>query len=60
MRLSSHRWPVSVFSMDESVHIVWSIVVGFIVGLIASSIMPTHLGFVGTTLLGTVGSVIGS
>ena len=36
-------------------HIVWSI----IVGLIASAIMHTHLGFVGTTLLGIVGSVIG-
>jgi uncharacterized membrane protein YeaQ/YmgE (transglycosylase-associated protein family) len=40
-------------------HIVWSIIVGFIVGLIASAIMHTHLGFVGTTLLGIVGSVIG-
>ena len=40
-------------------HIVWSIVVGFIVGLIASAIMHTHLGFVGTTLLGIVGSVVG-
>jgi uncharacterized membrane protein YeaQ/YmgE (transglycosylase-associated protein family) len=40
-------------------HIVWSIVVGFIVGLIASAIMHTHWGFVGTTLLGIVGSVVG-
>ena len=40
-------------------HIVWSIVVGFIVGLIASAIMHTHLGLVGTTLLGIVGSVVG-
>jgi uncharacterized membrane protein YeaQ/YmgE (transglycosylase-associated protein family) len=40
-------------------HIIWAIVVGFIVGLIASAIMHTHLGFVGTTLLGIVGSVIG-
>jgi uncharacterized membrane protein YeaQ/YmgE (transglycosylase-associated protein family) len=40
-------------------HIVWSIVVGFIVGLIASAIMHTHLGFIGTTLLGIAGSVIG-
>jgi uncharacterized membrane protein YeaQ/YmgE (transglycosylase-associated protein family) len=40
-------------------HIIWSIIVGFIVGLIASAIMHTHLGFVGTTLLGIVGSVIG-
>jgi uncharacterized membrane protein YeaQ/YmgE (transglycosylase-associated protein family) len=40
-------------------HIVWSIIVGFIVGLIASAIMHTHLGFIGTTLLGIAGSVIG-
>jgi uncharacterized membrane protein YeaQ/YmgE (transglycosylase-associated protein family) len=40
-------------------HIIWSLIVGFIVGLIASAIMHTHLGFVGTTLLGIVGSVIG-
>lgn len=40
-------------------HIVWSIVVGFIVGLIASAIMHTHMGFIGTTVLGILGSVIG-
>jgi uncharacterized membrane protein YeaQ/YmgE (transglycosylase-associated protein family) len=40
-------------------HVVWSIVVGFIVGLIANAIIHTDLGFVGTTLLGIVGSVIG-
>ena len=40
-------------------HIIWSIIVGFIVGLIASAIMHTHMGFIGTTLLGIVGSVIG-
>jgi uncharacterized membrane protein YeaQ/YmgE (transglycosylase-associated protein family) len=40
-------------------HILWSIIVGFIVGLIASAIMHTHLGFIGTTLLGIVGSVVG-
>jgi uncharacterized membrane protein YeaQ/YmgE (transglycosylase-associated protein family) len=44
---------------DTRLHIVWSIVVGFIVGLIASAIMHTHLGFIGTTLLGIAGSVIG-
>jgi uncharacterized membrane protein YeaQ/YmgE (transglycosylase-associated protein family) len=47
--------PSSLFML----HIVWSIVVGFVVGLIASAIMHTHLGFVGTTLLGIVGSVVG-
>ena len=35
------------------------IVVGFIVGLIASAIMHTHMGFIGTTVLGILGSVIG-
>jgi uncharacterized membrane protein YeaQ/YmgE (transglycosylase-associated protein family) len=40
-------------------HIIWSIIVGFIVGAIASAIMHTHFGFIGTTLLGIVGSVIG-
>jgi uncharacterized membrane protein YeaQ/YmgE (transglycosylase-associated protein family) len=41
------------------IHILWSIIVGFIVGLIAAAIMHTHLGFIGTTLLGIAGSVIG-
>ena len=40
-------------------HILWSIIVGFFVGLIASAIMHTHLGLLGTTLLGIVGSVVG-
>ena len=39
-------------------HIIWSIV-GFVVGLIASAIMHTHMGSVETTLLGIVGFVIG-
>jgi uncharacterized membrane protein YeaQ/YmgE (transglycosylase-associated protein family) len=42
-------------------HIIWSIIVGFIVGWIASKIMPgaQHLGFVMTTLLGIGGSIVG-
>src|SRR5580704_15690090 len=40
-------------------HILWSIIVGFIVGMLAAAIMHTHLGFIGTTLLGIVGSVVG-
>jgi uncharacterized membrane protein YeaQ/YmgE (transglycosylase-associated protein family) len=42
-------------------HIIWSIVVGFIVGLIARSVMPgvQHLGFIMTTLLGIGGSIVG-
>jgi uncharacterized membrane protein YeaQ/YmgE (transglycosylase-associated protein family) len=40
-------------------HILWSIIVGFVVGLIASAIMHTHMGFIGTTILGIVGSLAG-
>jgi uncharacterized membrane protein YeaQ/YmgE (transglycosylase-associated protein family) len=42
-------------------HIIWYIIVGFIVGLIARAIMPgaQHLGFIITTLLGIGGSIIG-
>ena len=43
------------------IHIVWAIIVGFIVGLIARAIMPgaQHLGFLATTCLGIVGSLLG-
>jgi uncharacterized membrane protein YeaQ/YmgE (transglycosylase-associated protein family) len=40
-------------------HILWSIIVGFVVGLIASAIMHTHMGFLGTTIWGIVGSLAG-
>ncbi|PYL63746.1 MAG: GlsB/YeaQ/YmgE family stress response membrane protein [Verrucomicrobia bacterium] len=42
-------------------HIIWSIIVGFIVGLIARAIMPgvQHLSFIMTTLLGIGGSIVG-
>src|SRR2546430_15909990 len=42
-------------------HIIWYIIVGFIVGLIARAIMPgaQHLGFIMTTVLGIAGSIIG-
>ena len=42
-------------------HIIWYIIVGFIVGLIARGIMPgvQHLGFIMTSVLGIVGSVVG-
>jgi len=42
-------------------HIIWSIIVGFIIGLVARAIMPgvQHLGFVITTLLGIGGSILG-
>jgi uncharacterized membrane protein YeaQ/YmgE (transglycosylase-associated protein family) len=42
-------------------HILWSIIVGFVVGLIARALLPgaQHLGFIKTTLLGIGGSLIG-
>jgi uncharacterized membrane protein YeaQ/YmgE (transglycosylase-associated protein family) len=42
-------------------HIIWYIIVGFIIGLIARAIMPgaQHLGLILTTLLGIGGSIIG-
>ena len=42
-------------------HIVWSIIVGFIVGWVARAVMPgaQHLGFIMTTLLGIGGSIVG-
>ena len=42
-------------------HIIWYIIVGFIIGLIAKTIMPgaQHLGFIMTTLLGIAGSIVG-
>jgi len=42
-------------------HLIWSIIVGFFVGLIARALLPgtDHMGFIGTTAVGIVGSVIG-
>jgi uncharacterized membrane protein YeaQ/YmgE (transglycosylase-associated protein family) len=40
-------------------HIIWSIIIGFLAGLIASYLMHIHLGFLWTTLLGIGGSIIG-
>ena len=43
-------------------HIIWSIIVGFIAGAIANFLMRNHThvhGFIMTTLLGIVGSIVG-
>jgi uncharacterized membrane protein YeaQ/YmgE (transglycosylase-associated protein family) len=47
--------------IKSMLHIIWYIIVGFIVGLIARAIMPgaQHLGFIMTTLLGIAGSIVG-
>ncbi len=41
--------------------ILWYIVIGFFVGLIARAVLPgaDHMGFIATTLVGIVGSVVG-
>ena len=42
-------------------HIIWYIIVGFIVGLVARAVIPgvQHLGLILTTLLGIGGSIVG-
>ena len=42
-------------------HLIWSVIVGFIVGLIARAILPgaDHLGFWMTSIVGIGGSVVG-
>jgi uncharacterized membrane protein YeaQ/YmgE (transglycosylase-associated protein family) len=40
-------------------HILWSIILGFIAGAIAKIIMHVHMGFIETTILGIVGSLVG-
>ena len=42
-------------------HIIWYIIVGFIVGLIARALLPgvDHMGILMTTIVGIVGSIVG-
>jgi uncharacterized membrane protein YeaQ/YmgE (transglycosylase-associated protein family) len=42
-------------------HIIWYVILGFIVGLLARAILPgaQHMGFLATTLIGIVGSLVG-
>jgi len=42
-------------------HIIWHIIVGFVVGLVARAVMPgaQAMGLIKTTLLGIVGGVLG-
>jgi uncharacterized membrane protein YeaQ/YmgE (transglycosylase-associated protein family) len=42
-------------------HILWSIIVGFIVGLVARALLPgaDNLGFLMTVILGIAGSLVG-
>ncbi len=42
-------------------HLIWSVVVGFLIGLIARAILPgsDRMGFLATVLVGVVGSLVG-
>jgi uncharacterized membrane protein YeaQ/YmgE (transglycosylase-associated protein family) len=40
-------------------HIIWSIIVGFIVGWIAKTVLGMHMGFLLTAGLGIAGSIVG-
>jgi uncharacterized membrane protein YeaQ/YmgE (transglycosylase-associated protein family) len=42
-------------------HILWSIITGFFIGLIARAILPgaDSMGFIATTVLGILGSLAG-
>ena len=40
-------------------HIIWSILIGFLIGLIARAVMGYHLDFIMTTALGIGGSFVG-
>ena len=42
-------------------HVIWSLITGFIVGLIARAVLPgaDSMGWIATTVLGVIGSVAG-
>jgi len=42
-------------------HLIWSVIVGFIIGLIARAIVPgaDQMGFIATAVVGIVGSLVG-
>ncbi len=41
-------------------HFIWSILIGFVVGLVARALMPgpNPMGFILTTLLGVIGALV--
>ena len=42
-------------------HVIWSVILGFLAGLIAREVLPgaDRMGFLATTAVGIVGSLIG-
>jgi len=59
------RWPVKAYRReigmeDSRMGFIWSIIIGFIAGVIAKFLMPGRDpgGFIITTLLGIIGAVV--
>jgi uncharacterized membrane protein YeaQ/YmgE (transglycosylase-associated protein family) len=40
-------------------HIIWYVIVGFLAGLVARSIMHLHMDILQTIVLGIIGSIVG-
>ena len=42
-------------------HLIWSVIVGFFIGLIARALLPgaDRMGLIMTTIVGVVGSIVG-
>lgn len=42
-------------------HLIWSVIIGFIVGLLARALLPgaDTMGLLATTIVGIVGSIVG-
>jgi uncharacterized membrane protein YeaQ/YmgE (transglycosylase-associated protein family) len=42
-------------------HVLWSIITGFVVGLIARAVLPGNnkMGFIATVVIGILGSLVG-
>jgi uncharacterized membrane protein YeaQ/YmgE (transglycosylase-associated protein family) len=43
-------------------HLLWSVIIGFVIGLIARAIMPGRqpMGFIFTTIVGMIGALVAS
>jgi uncharacterized membrane protein YeaQ/YmgE (transglycosylase-associated protein family) len=55
--------PVTEHSKEQAMGIIWTIIIGFVAGVIAKFIMPGKnepSGFVLTTILGIVGAFVAS
>ena len=59
MVAAAARWKLTSDHPPLWLHMLWSVLLGFVAGAIASFRMHTQLGFFMTTLLGIAGSIIG-